>query len=136
MVERDGGRERGEPGGKSDAEVVEGARAVALEGEDVLAGLEDRFDPLADRREVWDASSLVFAAWSHDRRFQRGQFGLEVLAAEVLVADQNQRLSGCSFAAGDHLYADELLVDLRGGERQCSGVPSGANRACSRNPQK
>jgi len=52
VVEHDRGRERGESRAQPDAKVVEGARAVALEGEDVFAGPEDRFDPLADRREV------------------------------------------------------------------------------------
>ena len=52
VVERHGGSERGEAGTQADAEVVEGAGAVAFEREDVLAGSEDRFDPLADRREV------------------------------------------------------------------------------------
>ena len=52
VVEHDGGGERGESGAEADAEVVQGAGAVAFEGEDVFAGLEDRFDPLADRGEV------------------------------------------------------------------------------------
>ena len=43
------------------------------------------------------------------------------LAAEVLVADQDQHLSGLAFAARDHLQADVFLVDLRGGQCECSG---------------
>ena len=42
------------------------------------------------------------------------------LAAEVLIADQEQHLPAGSFAAGEHLQAHELLVDLRGGQRQRS----------------
>jgi hypothetical protein len=52
VVERDGGGECGESRAEADAEVGEGACAVAFEGEDVFEGPEDRFDPLADRREV------------------------------------------------------------------------------------
>src|SRR5438128_6452447 len=88
VVEHDRGGQCGEPGAQSDPEVSEGAGAVALEREDVLAGLEDRFDPLADRRQVRSASCLVLAAGSHDRGFECREFGLEVLAAEVLVTDQ------------------------------------------------
>src|SRR5512135_2617482 len=58
---------------------------------------------------------LVFAAGSHDRRFERRQFGIEVFAAEVLIAEQDQHLAGLALAAGDQLQADRLLVDLRRG---------------------
>src|ERR1039458_5060456 len=52
VVEHHGGSEGGESGAEACAEVREGSGAVSLECEDVLAGPEDRFDPLADRREV------------------------------------------------------------------------------------
>jgi hypothetical protein len=63
-------------------------------------------------------SSFVFASWAHDLRVERGEFGFEVLAAEVLVADQDQHLAGLAFAARDHLHADEFLVDLGRGQRE------------------
>src|SRR3954451_4719485 len=93
VVEHHGCGERGEPRAQADAEVGEGAGAVAFEREDVLAGLKDRFDALADRRQVRSVALLILAPGPHDRRLQRGEFGLEVLAAKVLIADQDQRLT-------------------------------------------
>src|ERR1019366_9091451 len=52
VVERNGGGKRGEACDETDAQVLKGACSVTFEGEDVLAGLEDRFDALADRGEV------------------------------------------------------------------------------------
>src|ERR1035438_3989024 len=118
VVECDCGGECGEACDESDAEIFEGAGAVAFEREDVFAGLEDRLDALADRCEVGAAAGLVFAAGADDRRVEVGELGFEVLATEVLVADQDQHLAGLSLAARDHLQADELLVDFRGGQRE------------------
>jgi hypothetical protein len=42
----------------------EGAGAVAPEGEEVLAGPEDRFDPLSDGCDVRALAGFVFAAWA------------------------------------------------------------------------
>jgi hypothetical protein len=86
VVERDCGGECGESGAEAHAEIGEGPGAVAFEGEDVFAGLEDRLDPLADWREVRTLADLVFASRAHDRRVERGQLGLEFLTAEVLIA--------------------------------------------------
>src|SRR6266508_123142 len=118
VVERDGGGERGEAAGESDAQLMQDARAVAFEAEDVLGSEEDRLDPLADGREVWSASWLVFAAWAVDLGVECPEVGFELSPAEVLVADDHQHLAGLSFAARDQLQADGLLVDLRGGQRQ------------------
>src|SRR5579863_433645 len=118
VVERYGGGECGEAGAETDAEVFEGAGAVAFEGEDVFAGLEDRLDALADRGEVWAAAAFVFAAGADDLRVERGEFGFEVFAAEVLVADQDHHLAGLALGARDHLHADEFLVDLGRGQRE------------------
>ena len=46
---------------------MEGSGAVAFEGEEVFAGVEDRFDPLSDWREVRPVGGFVFAAGSDDR---------------------------------------------------------------------
>jgi hypothetical protein len=62
VVEHDCGGERGEAGEEAYAEVSECASAVALEREDVFAGPEDRFDPLADRREVRVIALVLVAA--------------------------------------------------------------------------
>jgi hypothetical protein len=77
VVECDGGGECCEAGEESDAEVLEGAGAVALECEDVLAGPEDALDSLADGREVGAfaglilANSRIIASIAPDRRSQR-----------------------------------------------------------------
>src|SRR5664279_6537304 len=84
VVEGDGGGEREESAGQAGSEAVQGARAVALEGEDVFGGPVDRLDPLADRREVQSFAGLVFAAGAHDDGVQGSEVGLERLAAEVL----------------------------------------------------
>ncbi len=46
---------------------------------------------------------LVFAAGAHDLGGEVGELVFEVLAAEVLIADQDQHLAGCSLAALDEL---------------------------------
>src|ERR1700694_922485 len=120
VVECDCCGEGGEACDESDAEVLEGAGAVAFEGEDVFAGLEDRLDALADRGEVGAAAAFVFASWAVDGGVKRGQLALELCAAEVLVADEDEHLAGLAFAARDHLHADELLVDFRRGQSERS----------------
>ncbi|MDQ2759494.1 MAG: hypothetical protein M3Y17_03395 [Actinomycetota bacterium] len=72
-MERDGGGEREKAAGHAGSEAVQGASAVAFEGEDVLGGPVDRFDALADRREVQSFAGLVFAPGAHDRRLHRVQ---------------------------------------------------------------
>src|SRR3954452_19789417 len=88
----DGGGEGGEAAGEPDAQLVQDASAVAFEAEDVLGGEEDRFDALADRREVRSAAVFVLAAGAVDLRVERGEVGLELPSAEVLVADDDQHL--------------------------------------------
>jgi hypothetical protein len=84
VVECDGGGERGEAGEQAHAEVLQGAGAVTLEGEDVLAGLEDRLDALADRGEMGAATVLVFSPGAHDLSVESREFGLEVLPRKFL----------------------------------------------------
>src|SRR3954447_4023038 len=103
VVERDRRGERGEAAGEPHMQLVQDAGAVAFEAEDVLGGEEDRFDALADRREVRSAAFLVFAARAVDLGVERAQVGLELSAAEVLVADDDQHLAGLAFAARDEL---------------------------------
>src|ERR1700710_827439 len=62
VVERDGGSQRQEALGDADAQVGESASAVALQGEDVLAGPEDRLHPLADRARWTGLSGSLFRA--------------------------------------------------------------------------
>src|ERR687892_956565 len=94
VVEGDRGGERGESRGEADAQLVQDAGTVAFDAEDVLGGPEDRFDALADRREVWSAAFLVLAARPVDLGVERGEVGFELAAAEVLVADDDQHLAG------------------------------------------
>src|SRR5829696_671950 len=116
VVESDGRGEREEAAGEAGSEAVQGAGAVAFECEDVLGGPVDRLDPLADRRQVQSLARLVLAARAMDAGAHGGEVGLELLAAEVLVADQRQELAGLTGAARDQLQADLLLVDLRRGQ--------------------
>src|SRR2546423_2881392 len=62
VVESNCGGECEEADLDAGGEAVEGAGAVAFEGEEVFAGLEDRLDPLADRCQVWSAGGLGLAA--------------------------------------------------------------------------
>src|SRR4051794_6010614 len=73
LVEADAGGEREQAEGDSRAEVVQGSGAVTFEREDVLAGAEDRFDALSDRREVWPAFVLVAAGGRAGRGWRRAR---------------------------------------------------------------
>lgn len=124
MVEADGGGEGEEACADAGVEAVEGAGAVAFEGEEVFAGLEDRFDPLPDRCQVRPAGLLVFAAWPDDRRFELGGGVFEVGSGVAFVADDGQR--ACAFAAGEEAEADLALGCFRGGE--CQGARGAVER--------
>src|SRR3954465_12449978 len=103
VVECDGGGERGEAAGEADAQLVQDARAVAFEAEEVVGGEEGRFDALADRREVRSVPALVLAARAVDGRVEHGEVGFELAPAEVLVADADQHLADLALAARDQL---------------------------------
>jgi len=66
VVEADRCGESEEACADAGSEAVEGAGAVPFEAEQVFAGLEDRFDSLADRGQVGASGALVFAAWPDD----------------------------------------------------------------------
>src|ERR1019366_332076 len=88
VVERDACGETAEAGDDTFAQAVEGAGAVAFEGEEVFAGPEDALDALADRREVRTSAGLVFAARSDKRRVALADLGREVSSGVALVAQQ------------------------------------------------
>src|ERR1041384_7881123 len=90
VVEADRGGEGEEADSDSCAEAVKGAGAVAFEGEQVFAGLEDRFDPLPDRREVESLAGFVFAAGPDDRRVELGGELFELAAGVAFVAEHVQ----------------------------------------------
>ena len=88
VVEGDAGGEAEEALEEAFAEALEGAGAVAFEGEDVLAGPEDAFDALSDWGEVWPLAGFVFAARTDDRRVERSDGCGKPLAGVALVAEQ------------------------------------------------
>src|SRR6476646_7558434 len=90
VVEPDAGGEREELGGDPGSEAVQGASVVACEPESVFEGPEDRFDVLADGREVWSAAGFVFAGWPEDPRVVALRDGGGEFAADVaLVGDDH-----------------------------------------------
>lgn len=56
VIEPDAGRQGRDPRSDARAQALGGAGAVALERQDVLEGLEDRLDPLADAPEMRTAA--------------------------------------------------------------------------------
>src|SRR5438093_13315331 len=116
VVEADGGCEGEEALADAGAEAVEGAGAVAFEGEQVFAGLEDRFDALPDRGEVRPAAGFVFAAGPDDRGVESGGGLFELSAGLAFVADHGK--VAAAVAALEHRQADIALRGLGRGEHQ------------------
>src|SRR5579872_99074 len=119
VVEGDCGGEAAEAGEDAFSEAVEGAGAVAFEGQEVFAGPEDALDALADRRQVGALAGLVFAAWPDERGAAFGDVGGEVAAGVALVAEQDH--GALAADAVEQFESDLAFVDLRRGELQCSG---------------
>src|SRR5213592_824923 len=90
VVEADRRGEREEASADAGAEAVQAAGAVAFEGEEVFAGLEDRLDPLPDRRQVRSAAGFVFAPRPDDRRVEFGGGAFELAAGVAFVAEHEQ----------------------------------------------
>lgn len=110
VVERDGDSQCGDADDLSYAQVGEDAGAVALEGEGIFGSPVDRFDSLADRREMRTSAAPVLAARPLARCIERREVGFEVHATEVSGADQDQHLAGRELAAGHQLETDDFLV--------------------------
>src|SRR5919202_6030652 len=87
VVDIDAGGERQDPLCDARPEVGQGARPMALQGEDVLAGLEHRLDALADRGQVEPVGSLVLARRPQHQRPEPLERALELTARVALVAD-------------------------------------------------
>jgi hypothetical protein len=68
VVEPDAGGEREQFGGDPGSDAMEGAGVVAFEPEPVFKSPEDRFDALADRRELRPATALGLAVGAQDQR--------------------------------------------------------------------
>ncbi len=133
VVEADRGGEGEEAAADAGAEAVQGAGAVAFEGEQVFAGLEDRFDSLADRCEVRAVAGFVSAARADDRRVELGRC-VRTRAGVALVADHGEGAG--ARRAGEQRQADLALVAFGEVSWSARGVPSSANRPCRRKPQK
>ena len=87
---------------------------VAFEGEDVLAGPEDRLDALADGRQVRTLSGLVLAAGPHHAPVKvLGRPG-DFSAGVSLVV--KERLPAPAPAAGKEGKAHLLLISLGRGD--------------------
>jgi hypothetical protein len=135
VVEGDRGGEAAEAGEDAFSEPGEGAGAVAFEGEEVFAGPEDRLDPLSDRREVRPLTGLVFAARPDDRGAQLVDFGGELAAGVVLVAEQH--FAAVAAAALEQQQADLAVVDLRGSELERPwGAVGGEDRVQPESPEE
>ena len=134
VVEGDAGGEAEEALEDAFFDAVEGAGAVAFEGEQVFACPEDRLDPLPDRGEVGSLSGFVFSAGPHDRRVEVADGVGELAAGVALVAEQC--FAAVALAAGEQFESDLALVALGEASASARGVPSGAKIACSRKPQK
>src|SRR5689334_25390033 len=104
VVECDGCGQAAEAGEDSFPQTGERAGPVALEGEQVFAGPEDRFDPLADRREVRPGSAFFLAAGAHERGLALADGGSETAAGVAAVAEQ--QLAAVSPAAVEQDQAD------------------------------
>src|SRR5450830_2050335 len=90
MVEADAGREAEEAREHALAQAGHGARPVTLEGEQVLAGPEDRLDALADGRQVRAVAGFILARRAHDEGAHLGDGGREVAPGVALVADEHR----------------------------------------------
>ena len=88
VVERDAGGEAEEALEDAFFDPLQGAGAVAFEGEQVFACPEDRLDPLPDRGEVRALPALVFAAGTDDRGVEVPDRLGEVAAGVAFVCER------------------------------------------------
>ena len=134
VVECDGCGEREEACVDAGSESVEGAGAVAFEGEEVFAGLEDRLDALSDRRQMQPFAGFVFAAGPDDRGVEFGGGVFEGAAGVAFIADDGQvAVSLTRFSMARQTSRSDAFGEVSAKAR---GVPSNPNRACNRKPQK
>src|SRR6188474_27286 len=119
VVERDACGQCQEALGDASTQVVQGASAMALEGEDVLAGPKDRLDSLSDRSEVNAVVGLVLSGRPEDRCVELVDRRGELAPGIALVGDEDlPTASACSL---EQLDPDLALVALGRGEREGLG---------------
>src|SRR5450759_2148424 len=125
VVEADAGRQAEEARQDALTQAGHGTRPVALEGEQVLAGPEDRLDALADGRQVRAVAGFILARRAHDEGAHLGDGGREVAPGVALVADEH-----CAAAAAtrEQLKADLALVTLRRGQGERPGRAVGGGQ--------
>src|SRR5450830_304874 len=126
VVEADAGREAKEAREDALTQAGHGTGPVALEGEQVLAGPEDRLDALADGGQVRPAAGLVLARRAHHGGAQLGDGSRELTAGVALVADE-QPAAGAA-ATGQQLEADLTLIAPRIGQGECPGRTVGGGQ--------
>src|SRR5665647_129780 len=114
VVEADAGRQAKEARQDALAQPGHGTRPVAFQGEQVLAGPEDRLDALADGGEVRAVAWFVLARRAHHGGAQLGDGSRELTAGVALVADE-QPAAGAA-ATGQQLEADLTLIAPRIGQ--------------------
>ncbi len=110
VVEPDAGRQAEEALGDPLAQAGEGAGAVALQGEQVLTGPEDRLDALADRGQVRPAAGLVATGGAHDRGPELVDAPGKLTPGIALVAQED--LAAPSARARQKLKAHIALIAL------------------------
>src|SRR5476649_829495 len=121
VVECDRGGEGEEACADPGGQAVQGAGAVAFEGEQVFTGLEDRFDPLPDRRDVRPLAGLVFAFWPDDRGVEFGGGVFELAAGVAEIADHEQM--AVALAALEQGQADVAFGHFWRGQHQRAWRP-------------
>src|SRR5487761_2172243 len=112
----------------------EGTRAVAFEGQDVLAGPKDRLNPLADRGEVHVGAGLVGASGTHDRGMHLTDSVGEIAAGIALIAQEG--LATRSLTTRQQLEAHLALVAPRRGQTQSPGGAVGGEDRVQPEPPK
>src|SRR5664280_197479 len=105
VVEADAGGEAEEPREDALTQPSQGTRPMTLEREQVLAGPEDRFDALTNRRQVRTAAGFVGASGAHHRGAQISDCGRELTPGVTLVADEH-------FAAAASTTLEQFEADL------------------------
>ena len=125
VVEADAGRQAEEAREDALAQAGHGARSVALQGEQVLAGPEDRLDALADGGEVRAAAGLVGARRTRHSHAEIGGGSGELAAGVALVADEQLTAAA---ATGQQFKADLTLIAPRIGQLERPGRTVGGGQ--------
>src|SRR5450759_76361 len=123
VVEADAGRQAKEARQDALTQAGHGTGPVAFQGEQVLAGPEDRLDALADGGPVRPAARLVLARRGRHGGAQLGDGSRELTAGVALVADE-QPAAGAA-ATGQQLEADLTLIAPRIGQGERPRRPVG-----------